>query len=425
MRRMIAGGVAVLMLGTASLGSAASATASSTPTSFASSWSLLTPPTSPPVRDAASLAFDPATEQLVLFGGVAVGSLGDTWTWDGTTWTQQAPATSPSPRNDASLAYDAATSQLLLFGGFQSVFGPTFGDTWLWDGTTWVQQSPATSPPPRTEGRMAYDAATSQLVLFGGDGTTALLGDTWTWVGTTWTQQAPATSPPPTNAASMAYDPDTDQLVLVEPAGLAEQTWLWDGTTWTQSTPPSNPTGRGFSSMAFDPLTHQLLLFGGISGSTGLHDTWAWDGATWTQQSSATTPFGGCCSSIAFDGTSRQVILLNGPANNCGCAVNTWLYAALQIAVAPTSGSPGAFIKVTGTGYRPGETVLVHYRTSLKPPPAGLGEPICTATAHPDGTFKCSGHVPSASFAGAPGSHDIVAKGTTSLAKARVAFTLS
>ena len=44
------------------------------------------------------MAYDPVTGQLVLFGGYRVGGdidFNDTWTYDGTTWTEQSPATSP------------------------------------------------------------------------------------------------------------------------------------------------------------------------------------------------------------------------------------------------------------------------------------------------------------------------------------------
>src|SRR5487761_1483689 len=64
---------------------------------------------------------------------------------------------------------------------------------------TWTQQAPATSPPARYGASMAYDAATSTVVLFGGSGSgtggqgSTILGDTWTWDGSTWTKQAPAT----------------------------------------------------------------------------------------------------------------------------------------------------------------------------------------------------------------------------------------
>src|SRR5271167_3258455 len=112
-------------------------------------WTQLSPATSPPARYLASMAYDPATSQLVLFGGLSLseGSLNDTWTWNGTTWAKLSPATGPLARFAASMAYDPATSQLVLFGG-QGSSGP-LNDTWTWNGTTWTRLSPATRPPAR------------------------------------------------------------------------------------------------------------------------------------------------------------------------------------------------------------------------------------------------------------------------------------
>jgi len=39
----------------------------------------------------------------------------------------------------------------------------------------------ATSPPGRYWASMAYDAATGNVVLFGGQYVTQLFDDTWTW----------------------------------------------------------------------------------------------------------------------------------------------------------------------------------------------------------------------------------------------------
>jgi hypothetical protein len=115
--------------------------------------------------------------------------LGDTWTWDGTTWTKQAPAASPPPRYGAVMAYDAATSTAVLFGGNDGVNGGSaglLGDTWTWDGTTWTQRALAFHPPARDEAAMAYDAATGTAVLVGGSEPgrrfiTAKARSTWTW----------------------------------------------------------------------------------------------------------------------------------------------------------------------------------------------------------------------------------------------------
>jgi hypothetical protein len=141
------------------------------------------------------MAFDLARRQTVLFGGLNDGGLlGDTWTWDGTTWMQENPDASPRARDQSGFAYDKARQEVVLFGGYGP--GPprpdfVVGQTWTWNGTTWTQKHPDISPPDRGASGMAYDAATHQVVLFGGEGHgVSTLGDTWTWDGTTWTHQA-------------------------------------------------------------------------------------------------------------------------------------------------------------------------------------------------------------------------------------------
>src|ERR1022692_866200 len=116
----------------ASAGVGVSPAAATTPTPV---WTQLSPAASPPVRFDASLAYDPGMGKLLLFGGVGSSSgseFRDTWTWDGTTWAHLTPAASPPARYGASLAYDPGTSQLVLFGGVSTSSG-TVGDTWTWD----------------------------------------------------------------------------------------------------------------------------------------------------------------------------------------------------------------------------------------------------------------------------------------------------
>ena len=76
----------------------------------------------------------------------------------------------------------------------------------------------------------------------------------------------------------------------------------------------------------------------------------------------------------------------------------------------------------TGEGYQPGEEVAVTYRTGLTKRSAVS---LCATTAAIDGTFSCSGDVPSGANAGADGNHKIKAKGTSSLAEATTTFTLT
>ena len=117
-----------------------------------------------------SWADDPATGQVVLFGGDQAyrtsgpdDVIGSTWTWDGTSWTQLHPATSPPARHNADLIYDAASNEVILFGGYD---GHYLNDTWAWDGTTWTQLHPATSPPPRDTHSLVYDPASQTAILF-------------------------------------------------------------------------------------------------------------------------------------------------------------------------------------------------------------------------------------------------------------------
>ncbi len=186
-------------------------------------WAKESPATSPPARSVASMAYDPAIGRLVLFGGThetpskSFVLFGDTWTYNGTTWARQSPTTNPGRRYGASMAYDPATGRLVLFGG-QGVYAyQSFGDTWTYNGAAWAQQHPASSPPGRFGASMAYDPPTRQLVLFSGDTYAAVgvLSDTWTWDGTTWAQQAPETSPPPALYNPMDYDA-SGQLVLLD-----------------------------------------------------------------------------------------------------------------------------------------------------------------------------------------------------------------
>ena len=67
----------------------------------------------------------------------------------------------------------------------------TMNATWtMWDGTTWQQLHPATSPSPRTGAAMTYDAVHQQIIMYGGDGNGSnVSSETWTWDGTTWQQR--------------------------------------------------------------------------------------------------------------------------------------------------------------------------------------------------------------------------------------------
>lgn len=191
-------------------------------------WTQQFPPVSPRACefDTQGMVYDQATENVVMFmGGNCSPSLAETWIWNGRakTWTQKFPSTSPPPSN-ATIAYDAANGEVVLFGG-------NMNQTWTWDGTTWTEQFPATSPSPRGLPAMAYDPIVGSVVMFGGSaGAPSALNDTWTWNGITWTQIQTTYTPEGRWAAAIDFDPYLRSIVLFggELAGdpFTNQTWL-------------------------------------------------------------------------------------------------------------------------------------------------------------------------------------------------------
>jgi Galactose oxidase, central domain len=356
MRRSVVSCIALLGLGAALLAVAQPVGAgapSPTPT-----WTKLSPATSPPGRYNVALAYDPATSQLVLFGGYGCASstpcrsglaahnsyFNDTWLWTGTTWAMQSPATSPSPRSTAAMAYDPATRQLLLFGGTGAHVGTIYGDTWDWNGSDWVQLTPATSPGARYGASLAYDQATHKLILFGGKGvgTDKYLNDTWSWDGSTWSRRRPATSPPVRRFASMAYDAATSQLVLFggnNHNGNLGDTWLWSATNWVQQSPATSPPPRYSAATAYDPAIGQLVLFGGESGNSYAGDTWVWTGSSWSHLSLAQSPALRIAASVAYNPVNDGLILFGGYSSKL--FGDTWLFGAAAGPQIPPSVSPG------------------------------------------------------------------------------------
>lgn len=107
----------------------------------------------PPARFVAPMAYDAESDRVILFGGETDSApvhRNDTWAYDFTndTWTEMDPPTSPPGGSAGAMAYDAASDRVILFGG-QTVSGgarkATFGfeetdATWAYDfnANTWT-----------------------------------------------------------------------------------------------------------------------------------------------------------------------------------------------------------------------------------------------------------------------------------------------
>lgn len=305
-------------------------------TSLAQNWSQESPTTSPPARWGAGMAFDADSGKVVLFGGdnedQDVSIFDDTWTWDGSDWTQETPPSSPPGSVHAEHGLQCLTGTTILFGGDDNNPGqPLSNETWTWDGSTWTQLSPATSPPGRYGGSLWFDSTTGNMVLFGGQRIDGKLNDTWTWDGTNWTEMAPSTEPAPRFSAGMAFDSSAGNLVLFGglddnvPNTALNDTWTWDGTDWTQHFPSTSPSPRYGASMEFDPVAGNVLLFGGNNVNDTRNETWVWDGTDWSQQSPRTSPPVRLAASMAFDPVAGNMLLFGGGDTN-GTKNDTWTF---------------------------------------------------------------------------------------------------
>ena len=302
--------LSVVAIGALSLVGVSSAGAATTaPSNWVQSGAPLSGPTP---RYDASMVYDAATNNVVLFGGFNTGELADTWTWNGTAWTKLSPATTPPALRGASMVFDATTNNVVLFGGLGT--GGPVADTWTWDGTNWTKLT-VTGPAARSGASMVYDATTHNVVLFGGEGATGPLADTWVWNGTTWTSPT-LTSPAPSARydSSAAYDATTSNVVLFggqNASNAINDTWTWDGTNWTRQSVAS-PGARFGAAMAYDATNSDVVLFGGNDTATNYAETWLWNGTYWTSVTSATNPSARYLSSMVYDTQTNSAVLFGG-----------------------------------------------------------------------------------------------------------------
>ncbi|MCA8952863.1 MAG: hypothetical protein KDE27_25360 [Planctomycetes bacterium] len=221
-------------------------------------------------------------------------------------WTTLSPEGDPNaPANGfrQAMAYDPSGNRLVIVGGASAagVF-PAFGTTHVFDlaTNTWstiANPTPGTTgPQEHLDGKLAFDAASGSLVLFGGTiaaGATGRMGETWLLSGTTWTPVTGLTAGvdrPSDRAlhAMAARSAPYGDVVLVGGRDTADaiqnDTWRWDGVTgtWSQITPINATVPVSWASgneVVYDALREVLVINNGpgtgiapsntTSGSTG------------------------------------------------------------------------------------------------------------------------------------------------------------
>lgn len=298
-------------------------------------WIEKSTPASMPRRGGHAMVYDSARGRIVLFGG---GGMNDTWEYDGTTWVEKNPATRPPARSQHAMAYDSARGRVVLFGGV-SLDGTTLDDTWEYDGTNWIKRSPANHPYARTEHAMVYDSDRGRVILFGGANYERMyaFGDTWEYDGTTWVPKDTDVPAYLVNHA-MAYDSNRRRVVLFggnhpfATGHVFSNTWEYDGVDWVRIATTNSPPARINHAMAYDSTRGRVVLFGGATRSfmgTTLNDTWEYGlgGPTNDDFDYASLfpepPPNGLANQVLNMDTNGATVAPDDPDMGCGTGVNS------------------------------------------------------------------------------------------------------
>src|ERR1700687_301814 len=336
---------------------------------------------SPSMRTDAAIAYDPARQKLFLFGGRATSayaSLDDTWSWDVQGWNPERPALHPPALAGAAMAYDPLGKRMILFGGqttpqqpryvapqpgcqvtisggqkvpppascvtaSEPTNSPEAADTWAYSDGLWTKLAPSHQPPARGGAALAFDAASSRMILFGGSvqipaggGPENMLGDTWAFEAGDWLLLTPEGSPAPRAHSGFAETPAGPLLFGGSAGGFLAgsgdgqalgDTWRWVGSRWEKLAPSHSPDRRFSPGMASSGPGGGVLLFGGQLGcgadhgargcsvSPLLDDTWKWNGRDWQsvdQGAFTAKPRWRSGASMAYFGGTGGVLLFGG-----------------------------------------------------------------------------------------------------------------
>lgn len=268
----------------------------------AGAWTTVpTPRRGPAARAHARMAWDPVHSRVVMFGGRNnAGSLQDTWAFDpvAKTWTRLVRpchkggrCALPPARHAHGMVWSSAIGRIVMFGG-ERTDGRTgaelqLDDVWTFDGAAWQQMATNAGPSPRSLFGMAEDAATGNIVVYGGIGQYAMDGgsstepvrDASTWVldprTGTWTEHATATVPEMRVYGGMAWVASLGAVVLAtgateDPAGatFTSSAWAFDvaAGNWRRlTTSGAVPTARVAASLTANTCDGSAILNGGSS----------------------------------------------------------------------------------------------------------------------------------------------------------------
>ncbi len=211
-------------------------------------WTEIFPPSSPPPLVDTPLAYHESAARHITIGQGFTSGVLETWAYDAATdtWALRTSG-SPSVRSGYALAYHPARDRTVLFGGsfFTTLYDQTF--EYSFSGNSWTQIA-ATGPAARAGHSMTYRPAISSLLMFGGVTNAGVSQETWQYTSSaSWSVVSTPTQPPARRYATMSFDTPNDVTVLY--GGLdASSSRL--GDTWSLGAAYAN-AGK-YASVIFD-----------------------------------------------------------------------------------------------------------------------------------------------------------------------------
>ena len=284
-----------------------------------------------------------------------------TYVWTGADWSLLLSGQGPSTPSGA-MAYDQNNGQLVYFGGYvsQDVDG---SDTWTFDGSSWTQQHPSVSPPGRMMGLAQDDPVSGKVILFSGfsERGQANYSDTWQWDGSTWTQLHPSTTPSPRNSSTSFVDQRVQRFFIeggVTDGGISSDLWYWTGSDWQQVSLGATPSARYDQTMGYDPASMTDVLFGGFNSSPpDFSDTWIL-----TMSAAPSAPLG--LSALGAGGSSAMISWAKSFAPGTAGAIS---YSATASPGGASCTTSGTSCTLTGLNQFVDYTISVTATSSVGP----------------------------------------------------------
>lgn len=206
-------------------------------------------------------------------------------------------------------------------------------------------------------------------------------GETWMWTEGVWLRILTANSPPSRSRGVMCLDETNGKIVLFGgisgDTGILNDTWTFDGSDWTQESPATSPSARQGMGMAYDAASGYVVLYGGYQGATKYHETWKWTGTNWVDLAPANNPNKAIGPMLAYDGT--QLICFGGQDGGAATQ-NTWKWTGTDwTGLTPSTCPPAcqgwaaatiraaSLVSLSGGG-----CLLLIYRHSASPLPSDV-----------------------------------------------------